>query len=46
MIQQREKEKKKKKQQSQIETMIFRIMEKNIKDALDMAMKDLFKGWK
>lgn len=46
MSQQSEKEKKKKKQQSQIEAMIFRIMEKSMKDALDMAMKDLFKDWK
>ena len=38
--------KKKKKQQSQIEAMIFRMMEQSMNAALDTAMKELFKDWK
>ena len=38
--------KKKKKQQSQIEAMIFRMMEQSMKTALDTAMKELFQDWK
>ena len=38
--------KRKKKQQSQLEALIFQMMEKSMKAALDAAMKDLFKDWK
>ena len=38
--------KKKKKQKSQLEVMIFKMMEQSMKAALDTAMKDLFKDWK
>ena len=47
MSQRRENDKKKKKkQQSQIEAMIFRMMEQSMKSALDTAMKELFQDWK
>ena len=38
--------KKKKKQKSQLEAIIFKMMEQSMKAALDAAMKDLFKDWK
>ena len=38
--------KKKKKRQSIIEAEIMRIMQKSMKTALDMALDDIFKGWK
>ncbi len=43
----REKKKKeKKKRESELERMVFQIMEKSMKDALDAALDDLFKeGW-
>ena len=41
-----EKRKKKKKEQSELEAMIFSIMEKSMKAALDQAMNDIFKDWK
>ena len=40
------KEKKKKHQQSDLELMVFRIMEQSMKKALDMALDDIFKTWK
>ena len=40
------KEKKKKHQQSDLELMVFRIMEKSMKEALDAALDDIFKTWK
>lgn len=40
------KEKKKKRQQSDLELMVFRIMEKSMKKALDTALDDIFKTWK
>ena len=47
MSQNREEDKKKKKkQQSQMEKMIFGIMQKSMKTALDKAMEELFKDWK
>ena len=47
MSQRKDDEKKrKKKQQSQLEAFIFQMMEKNMKAALDAAMKDLFKDFK
>ena len=47
MSQRKEDEKKrKKKQQAQMEAFIFQMMEKSMKDALDAAMKDLFKDFK
>lgn len=42
----REKEKRKKKQTSILEAQILRIMEQNMKKALDMALDEVFKGWK
>ena len=38
--------KKKKKQESLMEKMIFDIMQKSMKTALDKAMDELFKDWK
>ena len=37
--------KKKKKKQSSLEAEIFRIMEKSLKSALDVALDDIFKDW-
>lgn len=37
--------KKKKKKQSTVEAEIFRIMEKSLKSALDVALDDIFKDW-
>ena len=43
----REKKKKdKKKRESELERMVFQIMEKSIGDALNAALDDLFKDWK
>ena len=39
-------DKKKKKKQSTLEAEIFRIMEKSLKSALDVALDDIFKDWK
>ncbi len=39
------KKKDKKKRQNELESMIFQIMEKSLKDALDAAFDDLFKDW-
>ena len=41
-----EKRKKKKKQESQMEAMIFSIIEKSLKTAMDQALNDIFKDWK
>lgn len=41
-----ERKKKKKKQESQLEKMVFQIMEKSMKQALDAALDELFKEWK
>ena len=41
-----EKKRKKKKQSSVLEAELFRIMEKNLKAAMDKAMDDIFKDWK
>ena len=38
--------KKKKKKKSTVEAEIFRIMEKSLKSALDVALDDIFKDWK
>ena len=38
-------DKKKKKKQSTVEAEIFRIMEKSLKSALDVALDDIFKDW-
>lgn len=47
MSQKREEDKKKKKkQESLMEKMIFDIMQKSMKTALDKAMDELFKDWK
>lgn len=40
-----EKKKKKKKQESELEAMIFQIMEKSLKAAMDKALDDIFKNW-
>ena len=45
----RDKKKKKKKEnrkQSDLETMIFSIMQKSLKSAMDAALDDIFKEWK
>ncbi len=39
------KKKDKKKRQNNLEMMIFQIMEKSMKKALDAAIDDLFKDW-
>lgn len=39
------KKKDKKKRQNELESMIFQIMEKSLKDALDAALDDLFRDW-
>ncbi len=41
-----ERRKKKKKQESELEKMIFAIMEKSLKEALNQAMNDIFKDFK
>ena len=41
-----EEKKKKKTRESEFETMIFQIMEKSMRKALDVALDDLFKDWK
>ena len=41
-----EDKKKKKKEESLMEKMIFDIMQKSMKTALDKAMDELFKDWK
>ena len=43
---QKEREKKKKKRESILEAEIMKIMEKNMKTALDKALDDIFKDWK
>ena len=43
---QQERDKKKKKKQYTMEAQIFRIMEKSMKTAVDMALDDIFKDWK
>ena len=40
------KKKKKKKRQSILEAEIMAILNKSMKTALDMALDDIFKGWK
>ena len=42
----KEKKDKKKKRESELEKMIFSIMEKSMKTALDKALDDIFKDWK
>ena len=44
--QERKKKEKKKKRESELEKMIFSIMEKGMKAALDEALDDIFKDWK
>ena len=41
-----EKEKRRKKQQSTMEKEIMRLLDKSVKAAVDMALKDIFKEWK
>lgn len=41
-----EKEKRRKKQQSAMEKEIMRLIDKSVKVAVDMALKDIFKEWK
>lgn len=41
-----EKEKRRKKQQSTMEKEIMRLLDKSVKVAVDMALKDIFKEWK
>ena len=40
------KDKKKKKKKSTLEAEIFKIMEKSLKSALDVALDDILKDWK
>ena len=42
----KEKKDKKKKRESELEKMIFSIMEKSAKVAIDKAVDDLLKDWK
>ena len=42
---QKEKDDKKKKRESEFEKMIFQIMEKSMKSALNAAIDDLTKDW-
>ena len=37
---------KKKKRESELESFIFAVMEKSMKQALDAALDDLLKDWK
>ena len=37
---------KKKKRESELESFIFSVMEKSMKQALDFALDDILKGWK
>ena len=37
---------KKKKKQSVLEAEIFRVMEKSLKSAMEVALDDIFKDWK
>ncbi len=41
----RKKKERKKKRESDLELMIFRIMEKSLRASLDKALKDIFKDW-
>ena len=41
-----EKEKRRKKQQPAMEKEIMRLIDKSVKVAVDMALKDIFKEWK
>ena len=41
-----EREKKKKKRESEFEKMMFQIMEKSLKEAMNAALDDIFKDWK
>ena len=43
---QTDKEKKKKKRKSEFELFILQLMEKSMKQALDLALDDLLKEWK
>ena len=42
----KDKKKKKKKKESSFEAEFFKIMEKSLKSALDVALDDIFKDWK
>lgn len=42
----KDKEKEKKKKKSQLEAEMFAFVQRCLKEAIDTAMKDLFKGWK
>ena len=46
MSQQQKGKDKKKKKQSVLEAEMFRIMQKSLKTALDMALDDILKEWK
>lgn len=43
---QTDKEEKKKKRKSEFELFILQLMEKSMKQALDLALDDLLKDWK
>ena len=42
----RDKDKEKKKKKSQLEAEMFAFVQRCMKDAIDTAMKDIFKDWK
>ena len=42
----KDKDKKKKRKQSTLEAELFKIMEKSLKSALDVALDDIFGNWK
>ena len=43
---QEDKDKKKKKRESELESFIFSLMEKSMKQAFDTALDDILKDWK
>lgn len=42
----KDREKEKKRKQSILQAEVMKIMEKSLKTALDLALDDIFKGWK
>ncbi len=41
-----ERKRKKKKQQTTIEKEVFKVVEKSMKQAIDLALDEIFKDWK
>ena len=46
MTDEERKKKKKKERESELEKMIFQLIEKGLKAGIDQAMDDIFKDWK